>query len=276
MENASHSQDPSDMTSVTTYTALYTFASKERDEESGLSYFGARYYSSDLSIWLSVDPMSDKYPYQSNYVYCSNNPLKVIDPNGEDEWDIDEKGNLKKTKDNKDIDILHSTKTRQSMEFPVGTINEMSKDMGTVNYDGKNITVDFQYLDINDDDLASCFFEFVAENTEIEWSLIQTGTKGNQISRDSQYRDPKTGDELDLDLANASGTCLLKRFLDNNVSIRASKHSHPFVEGRNIVPEPSGYDMGAKIWFLDKYKELANFKYEAYGKKDGCWQYMPY
>ena len=120
---------------------IYTFASKERDEESGLSYFGARYYSSDLSIWLSVDPMSDKYPYQSNYVYCSNNPLKVIDPNGEDEWDIDEKGNLKKTKDNKDIDILHSTKTRQSMEFPVGTINEMSKDMGTVNYAVKNTTL---------------------------------------------------------------------------------------------------------------------------------------
>ena len=32
--------------------------------------------------------MSDKYPYQSGYVYCGNNPIKVIDPNGEDEWEI--------------------------------------------------------------------------------------------------------------------------------------------------------------------------------------------
>ena len=63
---------------------IYTFASKERDEESGLSYFGARYYSSDLSIWLSVDPMSDKYPSLSPYVYCANNPVKLVDPNGED------------------------------------------------------------------------------------------------------------------------------------------------------------------------------------------------
>ena len=38
------------------------------------------------SLGLSVDPMSRKYPHQSNYVYCSNNPVKIIDPNGEDEY----------------------------------------------------------------------------------------------------------------------------------------------------------------------------------------------
>ncbi len=62
----------------------YTFSAKEKDSETGLSYFGSRYYSSDLSIWLSVDPMSDKYPSLSPYSYCANNPVKVVDPNGED------------------------------------------------------------------------------------------------------------------------------------------------------------------------------------------------
>ena len=62
----------------------HTFSSKERDTETGLSYFGARYYSSDLSIWLSVDPMADKYPSLSPYTYCANNPVKLVDPNGED------------------------------------------------------------------------------------------------------------------------------------------------------------------------------------------------
>ena len=62
----------------------YTFSAKERDSETGLSYFGSRYYSSDLSIWLSVDPMSDKYPSLSSYSYCANNPVKLVDPNGED------------------------------------------------------------------------------------------------------------------------------------------------------------------------------------------------
>ena len=72
--------------SLITAHSSHTFSAKERDSETGLSYFGARYYSSDLSIWLSVDPMSDKYPHQSGYVYCGNNPIMVVDPNGEDEY----------------------------------------------------------------------------------------------------------------------------------------------------------------------------------------------
>ena len=65
-------------------TAHYTFSAKEKDSETNLSYFGARYYTSDLSIWISVDPMSDKYPSLSSYVYCANNPVKLVDPNGEE------------------------------------------------------------------------------------------------------------------------------------------------------------------------------------------------
>ena len=60
----------------------YTFSAKEKDTETGYSYFGFRYYSSDLSIWLSVDPMSDKYPSTSPYAYCRNNPIILVDPNG--------------------------------------------------------------------------------------------------------------------------------------------------------------------------------------------------
>ena len=42
----------------------------------------ARHYNSDLSIWLSVDPMSDKYPSTSPYTYCGNNPVRLVDPDG--------------------------------------------------------------------------------------------------------------------------------------------------------------------------------------------------
>ena len=56
---------------------------KERDSETGFSYFGARYYDSDiLTGWLSVDPMADKYPNLSPYNYCANNPMKLVDPDG--------------------------------------------------------------------------------------------------------------------------------------------------------------------------------------------------
>ena len=67
-------------------TALFivsTSTGKERDSETGFSYFGARYYDSDLMTgWLSVDPMSDKYPNLSPYNYCAWNPVKLVDPDG--------------------------------------------------------------------------------------------------------------------------------------------------------------------------------------------------
>ena len=57
---------------------------KEKDAETGYHYFGARYYNSDLSLWLSVDPMADKYPSLSPYNYCALNPMKIVDPDGMD------------------------------------------------------------------------------------------------------------------------------------------------------------------------------------------------
>ncbi|MCR5424716.1 MAG: hypothetical protein K6E93_08190 [Bacteroidales bacterium] len=58
---------------------------KEKDYESGFHYYGARYYWSELLTgWLSVDPMLDKYPSLSPYNYCAWNPVKLVDPNGEE------------------------------------------------------------------------------------------------------------------------------------------------------------------------------------------------
>ena len=65
----------------------YTFSGKEKDKETGYSYFGARYYNSELSVWLSrklsgVDPMADKYPSMSPFMYTAGNPVMLKDPNG--------------------------------------------------------------------------------------------------------------------------------------------------------------------------------------------------
>ncbi len=67
---------------------------KELDNETSYTYFGARYYDSELSGWLSVDPMSDKYPSLSPYCYSADNPVILKDPNGMDWYDCtDENGN---------------------------------------------------------------------------------------------------------------------------------------------------------------------------------------
>ncbi len=51
-------------------------------QETVYKYFGARYYDPGISIWLSVDPLSDLFPGYSPYNYALNNPLRLIDPNG--------------------------------------------------------------------------------------------------------------------------------------------------------------------------------------------------
>ncbi|MBP1672465.1 MAG: hypothetical protein H6Q25_280 [Bacteroidetes bacterium] len=71
---------------VTSWSSPYTFSGKEKGVETGYGYFGARYYDSGLSIWLSADPMSDKFPNMSPYNYCANNPKMRIDLNGKWIW----------------------------------------------------------------------------------------------------------------------------------------------------------------------------------------------
>ena len=41
--------------------------------------------------WLSVDPLADKYPSLSPYAYCGWNPVRLVDPDGEDWYEIENK-----------------------------------------------------------------------------------------------------------------------------------------------------------------------------------------
>jgi len=62
----------------------FLFSGKERDEETGLLYVSQRYQDEKYGIWYSVDQLAEKYPNVSSYVYCMNNPVKYIDPDGRD------------------------------------------------------------------------------------------------------------------------------------------------------------------------------------------------
>jgi len=70
----------------------YKYTGKPLDTEFNLDlyYFGARYYMPSLGRWMAVDPMHNKYPGWSPYVYCADNPVKYIDPDGEAiDWIVD-------------------------------------------------------------------------------------------------------------------------------------------------------------------------------------------
>jgi len=62
------------------FSSPYRFNSKEKDEETGLHYYGARYYQSKLSVWMSVDPLA--HETLEPYVFTGNNALTFVDPDG--------------------------------------------------------------------------------------------------------------------------------------------------------------------------------------------------
>ena len=60
----------------------YLFNAKEFDEETGMYYYGARYYEPRVSVWMSTDSEELKFPNIGTYTYAANNPIKFIDADG--------------------------------------------------------------------------------------------------------------------------------------------------------------------------------------------------
>ena len=61
------------------------FTGKEIDEDSGLHYFGARYYDAEVGRFIS----EDSNPNTNPYVYCSNDPTNKFDPDGRKERPVE-------------------------------------------------------------------------------------------------------------------------------------------------------------------------------------------
>jgi RHS repeat-associated protein len=101
------------------------FTGKERDLESGLDYFGARYYNAEIARWISVDALSGKYPSLTPYNYAANNPVFFVDPNG--------------------LDLIFSG-DKSAIDAAVGIINKHLEGSGlsvAASYSGAGAYIDF-------------------------------------------------------------------------------------------------------------------------------------
>ena len=205
----------------------------------------ARHYNSDLSIWLSVDPMSDKFHGVSPYVYCANNPVRLVDPNGEDIWEIDESGKIINQYEDKSIDQFYIVDSKgnciaESETYKSGTFNVIANETGKTLFSVKGNT---------DNDLCSSF-EFFADNINIEWESMIT-TEGNMYLGSSQCED-HTGTFNDVES------------FGETISIHT--HNHP-----SGNPKPSGMDDGKRdIGFSAKRPQM---KCYIYTRNEGYTEY---
>ncbi len=109
-----------------THRTPYLYNGKELDEETGLYYYGARYYMPQESRWLSVDPLAEKYTGFSPYSYTLNNPIVYVDPDGEDP----KKSSIKliqRTKNHKSTKKMQARYHRKNNERQVKKFNQQNK-----------------------------------------------------------------------------------------------------------------------------------------------------
>ena len=80
----------------------YKYNGKELDRANGLDWYdyGARQYDAALGRWHVVDPMSEKYFSESQFIYCGNNPITFIDPDGKMKVIYNPDGTYQKTTNN--------------------------------------------------------------------------------------------------------------------------------------------------------------------------------
>lgn len=230
-----------------------------------LIMFGAKYMDHDLmAMWLSVDPMADKYPSISPYAYCAwtrltgghehrlikfnaaNNPVKLVDPDGRDIWKFDTKGNVTEHIENEDYDQLlvvdASGNVFSSNQYNYGTISEhlLSGYNGIV-------------LNVCGKDNAENLFEFLGgcytddNKMGIEWghaTIDNTNGNFNFIAND--HRHHKNGLEVAL------------RF--NKYQIQDFTHNHPSGDPTPSVFALDNYSHG-DLFVAGKHPETIYYTY---------------
>ena len=188
----------------------------------------ARYYDCLLGRFTSQDPLAEKYPGLNPYNHCANNPLRFVDKDGRDIWEIDERGEIKchiTTKDNDQFYMVDNNGNRIKNKFIIfeNIVIERSSTQKT------NTSKLYDVYRIRGDKNATKLFEFFSQNTEVEWSKFALGVSGkyglNYIT---------TGHSTNSEPAGAD---LFYKQLRYNYTLRSHIHNHP-----NNTPYPSGLD----------------------------------
>ncbi len=152
------------------------FGGKERLAAEGLpmSDFGPRLLNHAYPSWHTQDSKLEDYYPLSPYSYCAGNPVRYIDPTGEDLYFFNDNGKLMERIKNEEFDriaVLNEKGVEKaSLVLDYGTI-ESTK---TIDYEDGTIDI----LKVRGDQNGTDIFEFFADNTSVEFTQIKCGEEG--------------------------------------------------------------------------------------------------
>lgn len=102
-------------------------------------YYGTRYYNPSISIFISVDPLAEKYYHINPYTYVANNPITNIEIDGRFWWSSSDKKKADKLRKQYDSNLnslnrrLTKLNTQLSKSTDVGTQRMINVDIAAAN-----------------------------------------------------------------------------------------------------------------------------------------------
>ncbi|MDE6611213.1 MAG: hypothetical protein K2K22_01470 [Muribaculaceae bacterium] len=200
------------------------YSGKERQDfiANGTSDFDPRRYFSYLPLWGAGDIKADDYADISPYVFCGANPIRNIDPSGNDYFIFNTSGHLISREPDKDEDVIairmNDGVIKESKSMKVHSIQSVTDKI--INYPEKGVhNLPITTLKIKGDNNSDVVFRFLAENSDVEFTHIKTGKAGvNGVS----YITTSHDDEHEYGF----GDLFLKQ-LQFGYTLREHTHSHP-------------------------------------------------
>ena len=159
-----------------------------------------------MTMWLSVDPMANKYPSISPYAYCAWNPVKLVDSDGRELYIPDTQSPNHEGSRNDLISLLvHS---RNNKYIQIGTDGKVSIDFGDktrkqidnilrddngLNLLNMLVSSNKKYFYESSDDATSVYNDGKNHSMYDEHKGIINASNGGLDSRNTYTHTPKTG-----------------------------------------------------------------------------------
>ena len=203
----------------------------------------ARTLESVMQRFTSMDPLCEKYPAVSPYAYCAGNPLRYIDPDGKDVYELTQNGRIKKRYENADYDqfvIVQGNKKIYSQQYEYGNGEFYDSDWKS-NYkpEGENSYAEYDKYIISNESAADGIFDFLTDNIPSEFSKTSYNDNNNNKAVIA------TGG---LEDAEPGLTMVLDKMFEDNTVINSITHNHP-----SLQKGASSEDIKFKQLFLQKY-----------------------
>ena len=204
----------------------YLYNGKEFVEAHGLNEYDsqARRYYATIMRTTTMDPLAEKYPSISPYAYCNWNPVKYIDPEGCDTFNICKQNELITCIPNHGNDIVRFVDSNGNVKKGAdGNFLEVSFKENSISLmDGISGFI------VQGDEAGTNLFEFLAESgAMIEWTQLMSGEARTGVNYISTSWDRKH---------NSSTSHVINKYFRDNVILREYIHNHPV----DAIGVPSG------------------------------------